>query len=356
MNPFRPLSAIEQLAAYLRSEIQSGALGETLPGVHRLAKELGVSPKSVVAAVAQLEHEGLLSGQGARRSCRITPPLGRALPTLRVSMLLYEGSDRMLPYVVDLEHQFKEAGHVAGIASRSLVGLGRDLERVAGFVQRNETDAWVVFSGTREILEWFAARPGPAFALFGRRRGVPIAGTGPDKLPAVREVVRRLVALGHQKIVLLVREERRKPNPGAFERAFLDELAAHGIPTGNYHLPDWEETPEGFRHCLDRLFATTPPTALVLDEAFFLTVAQQHLARRRILAPEHVSLICCDPDPSFLWFLPRVAHIGWDSRPVVRRILRWANNIAHGKDDRRQSFTKAEFIEGGTVGTVAVAK
>ena len=52
MKSFRALSAIEQLAAHLRGEIQAGALGGTLPGVHRLAKELGVSPKSVVAAVA----------------------------------------------------------------------------------------------------------------------------------------------------------------------------------------------------------------------------------------------------------------------------------------------------------------
>ena len=37
-------------------------------------------------------------------------------------------------------------------------------------------------------------------------------------------------------------------------------------------------------------------------------------------------------------------------RPVVRRIVGWTNNVASGKDDRRQSFTKAEFVEGGTVG------
>jgi len=32
--------------------------------------------------------------------------------------------------------------------------------------------------------------------------------------------------------------------------------------------------------------------------------------------------------------------------------MHWADNVAHGKDDRRQTFTKAEFIEGGTVGPV----
>jgi len=350
MKSFRALTAIEQLAAHLRGEIQAGALGGTLPGVHRLAKELGVSPKSVVAAVAQLEHEGLLRGQGARRRCQIVPRVERGAAGLRVAILLYESSDRMLPYVHDLEHQLQNAGHVPVFALKSLMDLGRDLRRVVGFVENHEADAWVVFAGSREILEWFAAQAVPAFALFGRRRGLPIAGTGPDKVPAMREVVRRLTGLGHRRIVLLAREERRRPHPGALEQAFLDELAAQGIATSSYNLPDWEETPEGFTRCLDGLFLVTRPTALLLDEAFFLTIAQQHLARRGILAPEHVSLICSDPDPSFEWFLPRVAHIDWDPRPVVRRIVRWVGHVAHGKDDRRQSETKTEFILGGTVG------
>jgi hypothetical protein len=31
-------------------------------------------------------------------------------------------------------------------------------------------------------------------------------------------------------------------------------------------------------------------------------------------------------------------------------VVRWTTNVARSKEDRRQSLTKAEFIEGGTVG------
>ena len=41
---------------------------------------------------------------------------------------------------------------------------------------------------------------------------------------------------------------------------------------------------------------------------------------------------------------------------VARRVKRWVNNVAHGKDDRRQSFTKAEFVDGGTVGPAPRAR
>lgn len=76
---------------------------------------------------------------------------------------------------------------------------------------------------------------------------------------AYAEVVERLVNLGHRRIVNLVREERRKPTPGFLDRFFLEQLRNHGIQTGPYHLPDWEDTPEGLQHLLDSLFQHTPP-------------------------------------------------------------------------------------------------
>ena len=356
MKPFRALTAIEQLAAHLRGEIQAGALGETLPGVHRLAKELGVSPKSVVAAVAQLEHEGLLRGQGPRRRCRIMPPGTRAATGLRVVILLYEAGDRLLPYIHDLDHLLREAGHVVTFARKTMLELGRDVRRVAGFVERTEADAWVVLGGPGEVLEWFATRPVAAFALFGRRSGIDIAGTGPDKQAALRKVVRRLLALGHRRIVLLVRRERRLPRPGGKERAFFNELEVHGTELGSYHLPDWEESIEGFHACLRNLLRFTPPTAFIVDEAPFFIAALQFCSRHGIRVPEDVSLVCCDDDPGFAWCQPAITHIRWDPRPMVRRIVNWAAKVSRGIDDRRQSETPAEFVEGGTIGPAVEEK
>jgi hypothetical protein len=60
--------------------------------------------------------------------------------------------------------------------------------------------------------------------------------------------------------------------------------------------------------------------------------------------------VCTDYDPSFAWRIPTVAHIHWDSGPLVRRVVRWADSVALGKDDRRQLLSKAEFVPGGTIG------
>lgn len=261
-------------------------------------------------------------------------------------------ADQRLDYMLELQHEMTEAGHAAFYADRTQFDLGMDVERIAKLVERSEVDAWVVCSGSREVLEWFAMQSTPVMALFGNGKGMPIARVGPDKVPAYAAATRRLIELGHRRIVLLARSQRLQPKPGPPEQAFLDELAAHGLPTGAYNVPIWTESMEGFHQIVEELFRITPPTALIVDEPFLFLPVQQHLARRGILAPEHVSLVCTDPEERFGWCEPSVAHMRWDSGPVVRRVVRWAANVARGKEDRCQTVTKAEFVESGTIGPV----
>ena len=352
MPSFQFPSITEQVAMHLGDELRRGRWRGTMPGRSRLVEELGVSGKTMELALQLLEKEGLLVGQGAGRARRIVLPEGGLQATeLRVAILAYE--DFNLSYIVDLRHSLVEAGYVASFASKTMIDLGMDMKRICRFVAASEADAWVVVSAPREILEWFLTQPVPVFALFGRHRSMRIAATGPDHVPAMRTAVQRLMALGHQRIVIL---ERRAAEPGTGTRAALEEMGKHGLPTGSYNLPVWDDTAEGLRRVLDELFRVTPPTALIIDEAFLFHAAKEHLAQKGILAPKHVSLICIDGDPTFEWCKPSVAHIHWDSRPWVRRIVRWANNVSRGKDDRRQTLTKVEFIDGGTVGPAPVGQ
>lgn len=351
MKPIRLLSAAEQVAAHLRGEILRGELVGEMPGIQQLAAGLAANHKTVKAALGLLEKEGLLVPQGAGRARRIAALPGDApLPSLRLAILNYDPPDRIACYVIEMLHALIDAGHSAFFSGKSLTEMGMDPKRVIEHVRQTEADVWVVIGGSREVLEWFAASEKPAFALFGRRTGLPIAGVGPDKEQVFTEVTRHLVGLGHRRIVLLARGERRLPQPGASERAFLSELSAHGVAVGPYHLPDWAETVAGFHMRLYSLFQSTPPTALITDEAPFFLAAMQFLMSRGLRVPRDVSLVCADGDPGFAWFNPTVSHIAWDSALVVRRAVRWAANIARGKQDLRQILTKAEFVPGGTIG------
>jgi hypothetical protein len=60
-------------------------------------------------------------------------------------------------------------------AAKSMCELGMNLSRIRRMAEQTEADAWVVVAGPRDVLEWFAARDTPAFALFGRLLEVPLA-------------------------------------------------------------------------------------------------------------------------------------------------------------------------------------
>ena len=339
----------EQTAAHLREGIAKGRWVGEMPGRDQLAADLGISQSSMQKALALLVKEGLLVLQGQGRRCLIRlPKKGFEARPIRIGILDYDNCKS--DYMNELRYQLEEAGHASVTSEKGLQELGMNLKRVARMVRDTKADAWVVFAGSREILQWFVENDIKVFALAGQRFELPIAGTGPDKAASYAQVVRRLAGLGHRRIVLLCARHLRQPIPSKYSRTFLDAMENAGLAVGDYNLPDWEPGPEGLQKILDSLFKTTPPTALLLDEVHVFHAAYHYLAQRQLRVPQDVSLVCTDGSEGFMWCKPSVAHISWDYHPVVRRIMRWVNNVARGIDDRRQNSTKSKFNDGGTVG------
>jgi DNA-binding LacI/PurR family transcriptional regulator len=233
-----------------------------------------------------------------------------------------ENNPQASAVLTEIVYSLEAVGHTVFFCNKSQLELRHDVRRIAREMAKTPADAWVINAGSRPVLEWCAGKQAPCLALYGRTDGLPLARTGPDKVPAYRAATRRLLELGHRRIVILVRAARRLPVPGMAERAFLEELAAHGMVTGDYNLPDWEETPAGFSRLLERLFQHTPPTAVIVDEASRYIAAAEFLARRGIKVPERVSLVSTDDDPALAWCYPPVARMRWDPKPVIRRVVR----------------------------------
>ena len=321
-----------------------------MPGRKKLAADLGVNHKTCESALKLLEAEGLLVSQGRGLGRRIVESATPRSPDIRVRILLYEKSAVRSYYMVELLHRLREAGHDASCAEKTMTGLGMDAGRISRYIGTIEADAWIVLAGPHDVLDWFARRPVPAFALYGRMKGLPMAGATPSKVDAMEELVDRLVGLGHERIVHLSREERRKPTPGFYEQRFLERLRGHGLPTSSYNLPDWEDCPKALEELLDSLFQHTPPTALLVDEVSVFIAVMQRLCRLGIVAPERVSLACADSSPVFDWYRPEITRFHWDPTPLVTRMVRWVNNVSLGKDDRRKTKVKAKLVIGGTIG------
>ncbi len=346
----RLLTRAEQVAAHLRAEILAGTWKGLMPGESLLRKELGVNHTTVGEALHLLEAENILVAQGVGKRRRIVLPKNYSPPALRIGILLFEPGDNNTHEIVELRRWLTDAGHPVVTAPKSLVEIDMDIGKISRMVKNTEADAWIVLAGSAEVLDWFENQQIPALAYAGQYPAkMRLASIAPRRRKAFIALVRRLVSLGHRRIVLLT-------GSGAKPTVFFEELEAHGIPTGSYNVPDWKYSPAGLWNCLDSLFKTTPPTALVMDEAHLFLAIQHRLARQGILAPTHISLVCTDPHPVFQWYEPSVAHIRWESDAVVRRIARWAQNVSLGKEDRRQVYVPSHFVDGGTVGLAPVRR
>lgn len=338
------LSHAEQLASYLRAEILRGRWRDEMPGVARLEAELGINHTTMGQALRLLEDEGLLESKGDRQRRRIIMPKSREPTSMRVGIFLYEPADRYAYDVVRMQQYLMAAGYPVRIPRQSLTELDMNVERIARVCKRTSTDVWVVLSASRPVLEWFAHQPVPSIAFFGEYTpDLPMAAVKPSRDKAIAALMRRLVKSGHRRIVLLTRSGTEPP-------WFLNELQAHGIPAGEYNFPKVPQGKWGIQRCLNSLFAVSPPTAMLIDESVVFFATQNHLARHGIHAPEQVSLICADPDPSFGLHSPSIAHIHWDYDAVVRRLVRWLEKARRGKVDQKMVMIPSDLVDGGTIG------
>ena len=361
MRPLRRLSVIDQTAAHIREGLLEGRWRGRLPGMRPLAAELDVSKDTVMAALRRLEEEGLLKNPGRSRRRAIAEDAGIvARGGLRVGLLEYEPfaatSGLLQRMMLRIEHDLEAVGHRPFFAARSLGELDHDPARVARLVSESPADAWVVLGGERRVLEWFAGRPVPTLAICGGVDGLPIASVTTDVAQALTDATRRLIALGHRRIVLVGPRHWRQPVAAKPVRRFTETMVSAGLACGAYNIPEWEETPEGYERLLESLFRLTPPTALIVPDAAQTVATMVFLAKRGLSVPGDVSLVTECSDQSFSWCREKPACFERDESLTVRQVSRWIGAVAaHKTEETRHVEFHAAFREGFTIGLAHAA-
>lgn len=349
MKSVRLLTANEQLVVFLKKELEARRWLKTMPGVQVLASQLGVSRKTVETALRVLEEEGWLINQGPGKKRLISKKVGTH-KSLRIAIQTFEEFDNFLtPFQEALENQ----GHRSLKTSQTLQDLDFDVKKFAKTVNRYQADGWIVMAGSVGILNYLAEEKIPVFAIAGRFGDIPtICGSKPEIREALADATERLINLGHQRIVFLVRHIHRLPYPGRTVQGFIDKCQEHGIFVSDYHLPHWEENAKGFNSVLKSLFQFTPPTAIICGEANLYIAAQQFVGNMGLRVPEDISLICADSEPLFDFCVPSPAHVAYNSLKIVSHMTEWANALSLGKEHHKHHYCGAKYIEGGTVGPV----
>lgn len=357
MSSVRRLSIVDQTMAHIREGVREGRWSGKLPGVRPLSRELGVSRESLRNALRRLSEEGLLAEDGpggARRILRRETPARR--DTLRIAILparhmhTESTADRLL--ILRLMHDLESAGHACVLAPPSWSGDEPTPATLEQLVRDKDADAWMIYQGPRDLLKWFSEQKFPTLALGGNNLALPMAAVGFDYPGAVREATRALLAGGHRRIVFIAPRFARTPTPARPVRTFLDELAAAGVTTGRYNVPDWDESPAGLRSLLVSLFSLTPPSAILTWDGFEASGVLSFLAERKLATPRHVSLVALTNDPGVVWQNPgvRLANCEQDPEPFIRHCLRWADDAARGRATKHNELLPVRFDSGNTLG------
>ncbi len=349
----------EQVAEAIQAEILAGKWRETLPGIVALEKEFKVNRNTVQKALKILEGKKWLvsRGQGSRR--QIVAPKDYEPKALKVGMLLYEEVDSFkVEWIVESRHHLEEAGHSVVVAPETLSSMKMNVRRVARAVAKCDVDAWLVVAASDKVLRWFIGQPTPVMSICGSSYGLPIASISLDYINVYKQLMEKLISLGHQRIVSLSREN--KPTEIEIQMArpniIAQSLSAHGLSFSSYNWPCFENDPAKLHRCLDRLFQGTPPTAFIVDEPFLATVVYHYLIQRGLMIPGDVSLFSSEPTTTLVWGQTVISHLNWSSKAMVKPTLRWIKNVALSRKELSHSFIKVNYVEGDTIGPAPSVK
>lgn len=353
------ISLVDRTTEVIREGLNNGRWKKRIPGQRKLAVELGVSRKTLAASVAKLAAEGAIRQTGSRKAAAVAvKPVGGSpkAPSLRVAMLTLQPLDEQSPEMrwelQGLLADLRRDGHSAiPVALPS----GKDTQKtghLAKLVADVGADAWIVVNGSEEILRWFSRHDTPALALGGRATRVPIAGLAMCLDAFTQKLVRRLADSGHRRIVLIAPRAWRLPTPGKIPLDFRKALESVGVRPGEFHTPDWEETPRGLEKLMGELFRVTPPTALLCWTTNTTYGVLGWLVSRGFKVPGDVSVVSLEEDRPCNWFSPglRIAHAKNNDDKLLRLTRDWVAGVASGVVDKKQRVVSPTLVPGTSLG------
>lgn len=354
-------SLVDQVVTVIRSGIQNGRWKARMPGQARLAKELGVARETAAQAISRLISEGVLEQPAGRVATVIRKEVlehnaNTQARTLRVALLFADATESKIAassaVIADLISSIQEHGHSC---AKYALPAGKDIHKTGylqGLVDTAAADAWLVYGGTLEVLTWFSQNVPHVMALGGRCTELPIAAAGSNVLPALSKQVKRLLALGHRRIVLICYRGARHPKPGQTVEVFRELLQSAGITAGDYHVPDWEETPAGLEKLLQSTFQITPPTALICWTLGSVNGVLGWLARNRVRIPQDVSVVSLGHDLATDWFQPnlQVVSVQTDDKIIGQSVIKWLNSVISGQAETQQTWCPILINQGNSIG------
>ncbi|MEO5713763.1 MAG: GntR family transcriptional regulator [Luteolibacter sp.] len=360
------LPIVDRVYQWLLEGIGDGRWGARLPSERNLASEVKVARMTLGKALRRLEAEGCLERAGSSgRRIIVTNASAMARAKTRpwrIGFLVpMAREDEMESWLIDrqiITRCIVELGHTPFVVHLALSNEAPRLGRLAKLMDSANADAWIVIGAPRVVVEWLDGhRREPVLACGGPQLDLKRIATGGTQIrQALLELARELLVLGHRRIVFITPRIHRQPVLSPSFVDYQNVLREGGIQVGDYHLPDWEETPEGLGNLLESLFRLTPPTAIILFEDHYAAGVLGFLCRHQMTMPDDVSVGVIEDARSSAWLWPgkHLASLRRDDSDLIRNITRWIEDQTLGRHGERDYTANYKLVHGNTLGPVKV--
>lgn len=327
-------SLVSQTSALLEEGIRTGRWRGTLPGQHALCRLLVISRTTLRPALQDLARRGWIElGQG--RATRIRqaaqrPPDPRRLD--RAVLLLPEPLWRLRPSVA----------HWAAALGPLLLRSGLDLvveeggvhdraqpaARLERLVRAHPRSAWVLFSSTLAMQQWFAAQGLPTILVGAAFPGVGLPSIEYDHAAIAQHAGTTLAAAGHRRTAILL--QRTGSAADATTCAAFGAARSPGTPEPL--LIEHDGSMAQLESRLQRFAALRQrPTALFVTKTLAVPAVLTVLGRAGLAVPRDVSVICREDDPFLDFLSPSVARYRSDSAAIARKLAVGIARLANGQ-------------------------
>ena len=198
-------SKVAQLADYFRKSIQQGKLLEPMPGTRLWSRQLGVSRRTLNAAIQELKREGWFTvhRRGVRlTSQRVTRRAGRSNAPRRVRMLLFGAYRMHLNHNIEALSPLREQLRLRGIELSWEICTPARLREIAR-QPAVEHELLLLASLPLVYQRLLAETNKPAYVYGGVAPGITLPFVNVDQAGAVHHATFQLLQHGFRELALI---------------------------------------------------------------------------------------------------------------------------------------------------------
>lgn len=347
-------SLVAQTVQSIRDAVRSGHWQGYLPGERQLCEHLQVSRRTLRAALAELQRQGLLeAAERQRRRIKSPPSRQRRSTHAKTIGVLSAGTfESLQPTTLLLLDALREKLTRAGCrlelhASPSSFSAhpGRSLEKV---MSQHPSAAWLILGAKEPMQRWVVRRQLPCLVLGSCAFDIALPSLDVDYRAACRHAGGVFRRKGHRRIALVLPQDAYGGDLES-ENGLREALAdAHDM---SLLVLRHNHTGSHLRALFDNAMRhPQPPTAFLIAHGVSVIRLITYAAHRGLRIPRDLAIISRDDDYFLKAVTPALAHYAVDRAQLARRVALAMRQLTEsGALPAGATRLMPEFVPGETV-------